>query len=442
MSVAGTVPRSVALGNGSVTTYPWNWLVFDPTQLHVAVLAPAAGGVSGALTVLTPGTDYNVQYPSLQINSAAGGNIVLTGTGFFSATSGALPLGWGIVIRRVVAMGQGAQMGNQAGFNPASIESALDVLAMQTLQLQDAIAHCIQTPIDDYAALVQNIPLQASRANLLIGFDNNGNPIAVSGQLTGVSASAFGELLIQSANAAAALALLGTPVPSTIGASIMTAGNAAAVLALLGVNVPSTIGNNILAAANAAAVLGYLGVNVPSTLGNNLLAAANQAAALTLLGISTPTTLGNQLYTAANAAAALGYLGATTIGAAVFEAITANAAQVALGAGTTGVQLFSAASPMVADAALGYLAQCTGSSVSGGTQTYTGMDLGTGFVGGATILWNCPATNTQTTCILNNGVYGNYPIIHKNNGALSNGDLVTGTYYLLAFDGANWRIMA
>lgn len=276
MSVANTIPRSVALGTGLVNTYPWNWLVnLDPVtgnpELHVAVLDNAS---PQNLTVLTYGTDWTIQYPGVQIGAGSGGNVVLSSTGFLAASGGNLPAGWAIVVRRSVTFAQPSQLGNQAGFAPAAIESALDYLAMQTLQLQDAVAHCVQTPIDDYATPSQNVSVASLRANQLLGFDASGNPIAVQNVLTGVTATAFGNLLVQTANAAAAQTLLAT----TVGAGLMAAVSQAAAMGVLG---GTTVGQAVFTAASQAAAQTALGAGA---FGASLFAASTQAAAQVLLG--------------------------------------------------------------------------------------------------------------------------------------------------------------
>ena len=276
MSVASTIPRTVALGSGFFTTYPFGWLVnLDPTtgnpELHVAVLDNAT---PQNMTVLTYGTDYTLQYPGVQLGASAGGSVFLSSTGFLAASGGHLPYGWVIVIRRSVTFGQPSQLGNQAGFAPAAIESALDYLAMQTLQLQDAVAHCVQTPLDDYSTPTQSVPVASLRANQLLGFDSAGNPMAVQNMLTGVAASAFGTTLVQAANVAAAQALLAT----TIGAELMSAVSAAAALGYLG---GTTVGQAVFTAASQAAAQTALGAG---TFGASLFGATTQAAARTLLG--------------------------------------------------------------------------------------------------------------------------------------------------------------
>jgi microcystin-dependent protein len=266
MSLSSTIARSTAIGSGSVSTYPWTWLVNEDTDLHVAVLSPSASPPQ-VLTVLTLGTDYTIQSPGIQIGNANGGNIVLTSTGFFSATSGDLPVNWAIVIRRAVVFGQPSVLGNQAGYNPASVESAIDYIAMQTLQLQDALAHTVQTPLDDYATPTQGIPIASLRAGGTMAFDSSGNPTVIAGTVgtTGVSifsatllaltssttwleALGFVSGLVQSANIAA-----GAVVTASIGALQVTTDKIAALAVTASQIANATITNVQIAASTILA---------------------------------------------------------------------------------------------------------------------------------------------------------------------------------------------
>ena len=320
MSIASTIARTTALGNGITSTYSWGaWQIDQESDLHVAVLSNASPQV---LTTLTLNVDYVFVTPALSLENSNGGSIQLTNTGFLAPYSGNLPTGWGIVLRRAVTFGQPAVLSNQSGFQPASVEDMADYLSMQILQLQDAMAHVVQLPLDDYTVAAQNIGLASARASQFVAFDAYGNPISSPGPMN-------------------------TSAPSTLGAELLTAANSTAALAALGLTV-----------------------------------------------------------------------------------------------GITGGELLAAGSPQAAEIILGFVSQSSGANTVGGTQTYTGMAIGGNPSNGMVMVWSCPATNTQTTVELANTGYNTYQIIHKSGGAVSAGDLVNGTFYLLAFDGSSWRIMA
>ena len=205
MSLSSTIPRNVYVGNGSVTTYAWTWMLNQASDLRVVVISNATPAV---LTVLALTTDYTIQTPATQLGNSAGGNIVLTGTGFLAGTSGQLPTGWTIVIRRAVVFQQNMSLRNQGEFQPASIESGLDALCMEIQELQDIQARCIQVPTDD-AAPTQSIGLATARAGLVMAFDSSGNPEAIPGPVgTPVSAYIAAQLL-QAANIQTAQYALG-----------------------------------------------------------------------------------------------------------------------------------------------------------------------------------------------------------------------------------------
>jgi hypothetical protein len=170
-----TVPRNTYIGTGTTGTFGWNWLIDEASDLHVAVLVPQTGVPSYILVVLTQGVDYVIQTPATQVGSDAGGNIVLTNTGYFAPSNGLLPSGYAIVIRRSVAFAQPDVFPNQGAYDPGEVESALDYLDMQIQQLQDQLGRTLQTPLDDYTAPGQNIGLAPVRALQFVCFDATGN---------------------------------------------------------------------------------------------------------------------------------------------------------------------------------------------------------------------------------------------------------------------------
>ena len=201
MSIPATNPRVQYIGTGSGTTYAWTWLINQASDLHVAVI-----DTLGHVVTLVLGTDYTIQTPATQIGNSGGGNIILTATGFFAATSGNLPAGYKLVIRRAVTFQQPAVLNNQGSFSPSAIEDALDFLEMQVQQLQDQMARCLQVPTDD-AAPVNGITTAANRASTWLAFDGSGNPFSAVGALS-APVSNFGATFAAAINAAAALEIL------------------------------------------------------------------------------------------------------------------------------------------------------------------------------------------------------------------------------------------
>ena len=201
MTLPAANPRLAYIGNNSTGTYAWTWLVYQAGDLHVAVLNPQS-----VLQVLTLGTDYSIQNPILQLDNYSGGNIVLSASGFFAFNNGVLPLGWAIIIRRAVSFDQDTTLSSQGLYDPMSVEGALDYLTMQTVQLQDAVAHCIQTPLDDYVAPSQNIGTAALRAGGYVLFDGNGNPYSTPATIPTVPA---GGMIVNTGAPAVGLSNLG-----------------------------------------------------------------------------------------------------------------------------------------------------------------------------------------------------------------------------------------
>ncbi len=204
--LASTNARNVYTGDGATSNYGWNWLINQASDLRVAVLSNASPQV---LTVLTLGVDFTIQTPATQVGNSGGGNIVLSATGFLAPTTGFLPTGWGLIIRRSVTFGQPGVLGDQEGSAASQIESMIDYLAMQTLQILDALGRTIQTPIDDYAAPNQNLPVASLRAGAVLGFDTNGNPALVSGTIPAIGVTPFWVTILAMTTAALSRAGLG-----------------------------------------------------------------------------------------------------------------------------------------------------------------------------------------------------------------------------------------
>lgn len=125
----GSTSRTDAVGNGAVDTYPYTFKIFAATDLRVTVL-----DTDGVETVLTYPTHYTVD----GVGAAAGGNIVLVGSGnSWQDAGGDLLTDYKIAIRRVVPYDQTTDIRNQGGYRPATLEDTFDRLVMQIQQLVD-----------------------------------------------------------------------------------------------------------------------------------------------------------------------------------------------------------------------------------------------------------------------------------------------------------------
>jgi hypothetical protein len=90
-------------------------------------------------------------------------------------------------------------------FNAENLETALDKTVKLTIENQDALTRTIRIPQTDDTSIDMELPSSGDRADKFLTFGSNGEPTATTEKTTGTAViSAFGETLIDDANAAAA----------------------------------------------------------------------------------------------------------------------------------------------------------------------------------------------------------------------------------------------
>lgn len=226
MTVPNQIFRNDADADGTTATYGYNFKIFLASQLQV-VISDNVLLIPDVTLVL--GVDYNVTGAGL-----SGGSVVLVnGTGLL--VGGVLPINKHIAIIRNVTLTQGRDLRNQGKYFPEYIEDALDYVTFIAQQQQDQINRALKvanSQATDANTLV--FPSVASRANQLLGFNAQGDPIAVS---AGGAVSGSWQALIDASNFVGARTLLGF---AGSGGTVQTAnidplGLAAAALANLAV---------------------------------------------------------------------------------------------------------------------------------------------------------------------------------------------------------------
>lgn len=124
--------RNDAIGSGSTATYPFGYKIFAATDLRVTVRDPDSDA------------EYSLTYPThfsvTGVGLAAGGNIVLAGTGnAWQDGSGYLETDWPISIRRVRPLTQETDIKNQGDYRASVHEDTFDKLTMIDQQQQDEL---------------------------------------------------------------------------------------------------------------------------------------------------------------------------------------------------------------------------------------------------------------------------------------------------------------
>lgn len=180
MTISTDLARVVHVGNGATTLFSFAGME-QVTADNVAVTLVATDGTEAPQVL------------------GAGYTISPSGVTFAVAPAD----GVRVVIQRIEPLVQPDRYITNAPFPAAVTERRLDRMVMGLQQIADAADRGVRASIGDTADLL--LPSAAARANLLLGFDAQGNVIAVPGPAVGnVLITPFGESLIAAADAPAA----------------------------------------------------------------------------------------------------------------------------------------------------------------------------------------------------------------------------------------------
>lgn len=193
MTVGTYTPIAYAT-NGSTVDFNFAFEVFDTSEVVVLLRTDADGSSS----TLTETTEYSVV---LQGSGPAVGGTVTT-----VATYDA---GFTLLISRATSQKQTTDL-TESGILPANdVEAQFDKLEMQTQEQQAQGDRSLRYPLSDSSLLTSILPNSIDRASKVAAFDSGGNATAISAVPEGsVAFSAFGEELVEAANAAAAKVIL------------------------------------------------------------------------------------------------------------------------------------------------------------------------------------------------------------------------------------------
>ena len=194
MSVADTDPL-VQYNKGAGWTGPYTIpFKYIDTSHIVAKLSYDDAGVT-ADTTLIENTDYTISTP--------GDTGTLTVVSVWDADAVRL------TIYRDVPRAQETDWRNGDRYDGPTLEQDLDLAAMRDQEIDTILAtRAVRAPeTDDTPDMV--LPAKADRASMYMAFDSDGNPIAALNAPGDVVVSAFGETLVDDADAATARATLG-----------------------------------------------------------------------------------------------------------------------------------------------------------------------------------------------------------------------------------------
>lgn len=191
--------RNDYTGNNTTASYDYDFKIFNREDITLTV------NISGTETTLVLNTDYEVY----GAGDEAGGNILLLNLEqSWLDVNGFLDLDVTLAITRGLEFTQEIDFRNQGEYYSEGHEDALDKMTMLIQQQNEVIGRTLRQPISDQNDGLE-LPTATDRAGAYLGFDIDGNPVAVSSVDTTATISPYIETLLDDANAAAARATLG-----------------------------------------------------------------------------------------------------------------------------------------------------------------------------------------------------------------------------------------
>lgn len=210
-TVNSSVNKTIAQGNGVSTQFAFNFI--GVASAYISVIYTDA---SGNETVLSQGSG-TTQY-QITLNAPVTGAIWgLGGTVTYNPNGTPIAAGTTLTIFRTLPLTQAISLQNQVSLAALGngSETGLDLGTMVSQQISENIARALVAPMVD-ATAPGPLPAIAQRANQALGFDSQGNPIAMSVPASGVISSAM-QPVVDASTLAIARAELGLGAIATEG---------------------------------------------------------------------------------------------------------------------------------------------------------------------------------------------------------------------------------
>lgn len=190
MTVATTVNKIIAQGNGVTTAFTYNFKMASAS--YARVILTYVDGTQAELT--------SSQYTISGVDSATGGTVTypLTGSPISSGTS--------ITIMRELPLRQSITIENQGNFYPAAVDNANDQSRYIDQQLQEQINRSLIVAPGDPD--IDPLPAAAARASRYLYFDSDGQPTAAAAISGSVNVSAQMVAVVEASSRSTAFALL------------------------------------------------------------------------------------------------------------------------------------------------------------------------------------------------------------------------------------------
>lgn len=163
MTIQVQTVKTIVGGNGAQTTWSYSFPI--PAGANYELIYTDSSGNETSIAL----SNFSVS----GIGSETGGTFT------YNPGSGPIAAGTTLTFIREVPYQQLTNFTNQAAYNPEVLEAALDWIVMQTQQIEEQISRALIVPVVENS--VSPLPNAAARANRLLGFDQNGVPVVVSG---------------------------------------------------------------------------------------------------------------------------------------------------------------------------------------------------------------------------------------------------------------------
>lgn len=195
MTLTATTNRVQYDGDDSTVSFPVTFIFWDLDD-PLVVLTDS----SGVETTWVRGTQYTM---------AGGSGATGTLTVVTSPTDYTPATGETLTIKSNLANTQPTSLPAGGPLPSGTVEQQLDQIVRQIQQLAETLGRGLTYPLSDSSSLSAEIPNSTDRASSRLGFDAAGEPIAVTGDITGVATTAFIDTLLDDGDAPTARATLG-----------------------------------------------------------------------------------------------------------------------------------------------------------------------------------------------------------------------------------------
>ena len=243
MTIVNQSIKRTVQGNGAQTVFSYSFLIpsKDAAELHLLDIP------TGVLSLL-PASSWSL--------SGAGNS--LGGTFTYPSALGATALQstQKLTLVRTVPNTQITTLQNQSGFQPRTVEAALDRIVMQVQQFAEKASRTLLVPVSEDG--IAPLPTIEQRAGKFLGFDNAGNIIASGITAGGLTVTPWSTSFLQASGAPEGRAALGFSL-TPWSTSFLGAANSAEGLSALGLSV-TPWSTSFLTGASASAARTLLGV--------------------------------------------------------------------------------------------------------------------------------------------------------------------------------------